>query len=86
MAASTNGLSQRVLSPLMQESTRLRLEGNWNEWKGRLRSKWGDLTDDDLDRAQGDTERLVGIIQQRTGEKVENINRRLDEMVNEQRR
>ena len=69
----------------MQESTRLRLEGNWEEWKGRLRAKWADLTDDDLQKVQGDTERLVGIIKQRTGENLESIHRRLDEMVSERR-
>lgn len=67
----------------MQESTRLRLQGNWEEWKGRIKSKWGDLTDDDLDRVEGDVETLVGIIKQRTGESMQEINDQLDSLASE---
>jgi uncharacterized protein YjbJ (UPF0337 family) len=44
------------------------LQGNWNQIKGKLHERWGDLTDDDLSNAQGSVERLVGTIQERTGE------------------
>lgn len=71
--------------PSMQESTKLRLEGNWNEWKGRLRSQWGALTDDDLDEVQGNVQQLIGVIQQRTGENLDDVHAKLDEMVREAR-
>ena len=32
------------------------LEGNWNEIKGKLRQKWGQLTDDDFQQIRGDAE------------------------------
>lgn len=67
----------------MQESTRLRLEGNWREWKGRIQSKWGDLTDDDFARADGDLETLTGIIKQRTGESLHAVHEKLDDLVHE---
>ena len=44
------------------------LEGHWNEIKGKLRSKWGQLTNDDVAHFEGDVDRLVGLIQRKTGE------------------
>jgi uncharacterized protein YjbJ (UPF0337 family) len=48
----------------MNEET---LKGQWNQLKGRVREKWGMLTNDDLNVIQGQTEQLVGLIQQRYG-------------------
>ncbi|MFO1092736.1 MAG: CsbD family protein [Planctomycetaceae bacterium] len=47
---------------------RQELEGQWNQVKGKIQSRWGDLTDDELLRAKGNANELVGVIQQRTGE------------------
>ena len=44
------------------------LQGNWNEIKGKLRNKWGQLTNDDLQQAHGNVDQLVGLIQRKTGE------------------
>lgn len=44
-----------------------RIEGNWKQFKGRVRSKWGELTDDELDMIEGDREVLLGKLQQRYG-------------------
>lgn len=49
------------------------LEGNWQEVKGKVREKWGQLTEDDLSAAQGQIDRLTGIIQRKTGETREAI-------------
>ena len=43
------------------------LQGKRRELKGLLREQWGKLTDDDLDRIEGQAERLVGLLQQRYG-------------------
>ncbi len=43
------------------------LEGKWNQVKGKVRQKWGDLTDDDLTRIAGKRDELVGLIQERYG-------------------
>ncbi|WP_200978701.1 CsbD family protein [Echinicola sp. 20G] len=51
----------------------LKLKGNWNELKGKLKSKYGELTDDDLTYAEGQEDQLIGKIQKKTGESVENI-------------
>ncbi len=47
--------------------------GNWNEIKGKLLSKWGELTDDDLAVFNGNVDQLLGAIQRKTGEARENI-------------
>ncbi len=43
------------------------VKGKWNELKGTVKQKWGDLTDDDLLEIEGNRERLVGKLQQRYG-------------------
>ena len=48
--------------------TRQELEGQWNQVKGHVQERWGQLTDDDLREARGSADRLVGVIQEKTGE------------------
>jgi len=55
------------------------IQGKWKQAKGRAHAKWGDLTDDDLDKIAGRREELVGIIQQRYGIAKENAEREVDE-------
>ena len=43
------------------------LRGQWTQLKGKVREKWGNLTNDDVDVIQGQTEQLVGRIQERYG-------------------
>jgi len=43
------------------------IEGNWKQFKGKIKEKWGDLTDDDLDRIAGSRDQFEGLIQQRYG-------------------
>lgn len=59
---------------------RMQLEGNWKQAKGRVREAWGALTDDDLDEAGGNWDLLVGKIQEKTGEAVDVIERKLGEI------
>jgi uncharacterized protein YjbJ (UPF0337 family) len=60
--------------------TNWKAKGNWNIIKGRLKQAYGALTDDDLKRMEGDMQEAVGIIQKRTGESREAIEKRLDEL------
>lgn len=57
-----------------------KLEGRWEQMRGRLREAWGALTDDDVERARGSWERLVGVVRERTGDSVETIERKLNEI------
>ncbi|HEX5011092.1 MAG TPA: CsbD family protein [Planctomycetota bacterium] len=43
------------------------LQGKWHVLRGRIRSRWGRLTNDDLDRLEGGLEQLAGLVQQRYG-------------------
>jgi len=56
------------------------LQGNWNEIKGKVRSKWGSLTEDDLKVFNGNVDQLVGTIQRKTGEARENIEKFFDSL------
>ena len=51
------------------------LQGHWNEIRGQVKEKWGQLTDDDLAFQSGNVDQLVGRIQQRTGEARDAIER-----------
>lgn len=53
-------------------------EGRWDQLKGKAKQNWGDLTDDDLDVAEGKFDELVGRIKERTGETREKIEKRLN--------
>lgn len=57
------------------------LQGNWNEIKGKLRGKWGSLTDDDLKTFNGNVDQLVGAIQRKTGEAREGIEQFFEQFV-----
>lgn len=61
----------------MEQDTKLKWEGRWDQLKGKAQQMWGDLTDDDLDVAEGNFEELVGNIKERTGESADAIQDRL---------
>jgi uncharacterized protein YjbJ (UPF0337 family) len=44
-----------------------RIEGSWKEFNGKVKAKWGKLTDDDLTTIAGKREQLEGKLQQRYG-------------------
>jgi uncharacterized protein YjbJ (UPF0337 family) len=48
--------------------TRQELEGHWNQVKGQVQERWGQLTEDELVHARGSADQLVGVIEQKTGE------------------
>ena len=43
------------------------IAGNWKQLKGKIQAKWGDLTDDDFQVAEGNAEYLAGKLQERYG-------------------
>jgi uncharacterized protein YjbJ (UPF0337 family) len=43
------------------------LKGKWKQIRGEVKTWWGDLTDDDLDRIEGEWDKLVGRLQERYG-------------------
>ena len=55
------------------------IQGKWTQIKGSLRSKWGKLTDDDLDRLDGNRQYLLGKLQERYGWKKDQAEREIGE-------
>jgi len=56
------------------------LQGNWNEIKGKLRKRWGQLSNDDVQTFNGNIDQLVGLIQRKTGEARSQVESVLDEL------
>ena len=44
-----------------------RVEGNWKQFAGKVREKWGKLTEDDLQVINGHQDQLIGRLQERYG-------------------
>ena len=56
----------------------LRLKGNWNELKGKMKQQYAKLTDDDLLYVEGKEDELLGRIQNRTGKTKEEVKSWID--------
>ena len=52
---------------------KLQLKGNWNQVKGKLKQKYGELTDDDLAYVEGKEDQLLGRLQEKTGKSKEDL-------------
>jgi len=52
---------------IIMEDWKLKLQGNWNETKGKMKQAYADLTDDDLTYEEGQDDEFVGKLQQRLG-------------------
>jgi len=48
--------------------TREELQGSWTQLKGKIRERWGQITDDDLQHVQGNAEQLIGLLERKTGQ------------------
>jgi len=58
----------------------LKIKGDWNITKGKLKQKWASLTDDDLQYVEGKSDELLGRIQKSTGETRATIERAFHDM------
>ena len=56
-----------------------RMEGKWKQMKGALKTRWGKLTDDDLDVIEGQKDQLVGKVQERYGIAKDEAQKQVDE-------
>jgi len=54
------------------------VEGSWTNMKGKVKEKWGKLTDDDLDVIAGKRDQLLGRLQQKYGYTKEEAEREID--------
>jgi uncharacterized protein YjbJ (UPF0337 family) len=63
----------------MQSATSQKWEGRWEQLTGKVKSVWGNVTDDELLEAKGDYERLVGVLKEKTGKTREEIEKELED-------
>ena len=42
-------------------------EGKWKEMRGQVKELWGKLTDDELEKAAGNSDQIIGLLQQKYG-------------------
>ena len=56
------------------------IKGDWNNFKGKVKEKWGKLTDDDWKVVEGQKDQLSGLIQKRYGIAKEQVDRELEEL------
>src|SRR5690349_9815558 len=59
------------------------LQGRWNELKGTIREKWGQLTKDDIQTFNGNVEQFIGLVERKTGETRDAINHFLEGLTTE---
>jgi len=61
-------------------TTKLQFKGGWNEAKGKLKQKYGQLTDDDLTFAEGKDDELLGRLQQKLGKTKEDLRAEIERL------
>lgn len=59
---------------------KLQIKGNWNKISGKLKQKYGKLTDDDLRYTEGKEEELVGRLQEKLGKSRDEVIRELKKL------
>jgi uncharacterized protein YjbJ (UPF0337 family) len=59
---------------------KLQMKGSWNEVKGKLKQKYGQLTDDDLMFAEGKEDELLGRLQKRLGRTKDELRAEIEDM------
>lgn len=55
-------------------------EGKWSQLKGSIKETWGNLTDDDLNKIEGQKDKLIGLIQESYGDTKETIEKKINEL------
>ena len=55
------------------------IKGNWKQFSGKVKEKWGKLTDDDLTTVAGKRDQLAGILQERYGYEKSRAEKELDD-------
>ena len=61
-------------------TTKLQVKGGWNEVKGKLKQKYGQLTDDDLTFSEGKEDELLGRVQNRLGKSKEDLRAEIEKL------
>lgn len=54
------------------------MKGDWKQFKGKIREKWGEFTDDELDQVQGRREQFEGLLEKKYGLAKDEAQRQID--------
>jgi len=54
-------------------------KGYWSQFKGELKRQWGQFTDDDLLQIEGDYDKFIGKLQERYGDRKDEVHRWADQ-------
>ncbi|HBT34050.1 MAG TPA: CsbD family protein [Pusillimonas sp.] len=54
-------------------------EGKWDQLKGSVKEKWGDLTDDDVTKVKGSAEKMCGVLQEKYGKSREQAEKEVND-------
>lgn len=57
------------------------LSGKWREIKGEVKKAWGELTENEIDRTEGNTQSLIGLLQQKFGYAKEEAQSKIDSLI-----
>jgi uncharacterized protein YjbJ (UPF0337 family) len=60
-------------------------QGNWKEFKGELKKQWGAFTDNDLLQIEGDMDKFEGKVQERYGDRQEEVKQWTDKWFEKQK-
>jgi len=55
------------------------IAGRWDQMKGKIKEKWGELTDDDIAMAEGNRDQFISKVKAKYGDTEENIRRQMDD-------
>lgn len=64
---------KQLIKTTTMNSNELKIKGNWNELKGKVKQKYAELTDDDLAYEEGKDDELLGRIQKKLGQTKEQV-------------
>jgi uncharacterized protein YjbJ (UPF0337 family) len=71
---------EKIKADAGSSATKLKIKGNWNEAKGKLKQKYADLTDDDTLYVEGKEDELYGRLQQRLGKSRAEVEKILNDL------
>lgn len=74
----TNQDQEQDVSPAEQEAFNMKWDGRFEQLAGKAKTMWGNVSDDDVQKAEGSTMKLVGYLKEKTGESSEAIIRKLN--------
>jgi len=71
--------------PIIMVLNEDQLKGKWKQFKGELKKKWGNFTDDDIQYIEGSRDKLEGKIQERYGDRKDEVRKWIDEWFEEKK-